>query len=123
VEPERQSPLRLGQAILLALGFQAVLTVMVLVRERFGDVGVLASSALLGLTDMDALTLSLSRQAAQPELIPLAALGMGIGVASNTLLKLGVVVTVGTGTFRRRAGLALGLLLVAALLGVWIGTP
>jgi uncharacterized membrane protein (DUF4010 family) len=123
VEPEHQNPLRLGQAILLALGFQAVLTVMVLVRERFGDVGVLASSGLLGLTDMDALTLSLSRQAAQPELIPLAALGMGIGVASNTLLKLGVVLTVGAGTFRRRAGAALALLLAAALLGLWIGIP
>jgi uncharacterized membrane protein (DUF4010 family) len=105
----------------MAVGFQAVLTAMGLVRERFGETGVLASSALLGLTDMDALTLSLSRLAVRPDLVSVAALGMGVGVASNTVLKLGVVLLVGAGPFRRRAGAGLVLLLLAAGLGVWFG--
>lgn len=120
--PEGRSPLRLGSAILLALGFQIVLLLMVFVRERFGQVGVLTSAALLGLTDMDALTLAMTRLAAEPEMLRLAALAMAVGVLSNTLLKLTVVVTVGQGEFRRRAGLSLLLLAAASGAGFWLGT-
>ena len=121
-EPEARTPLQLRSAVLMALGFQVVLTVMGLVRERFGETGVLASSALLGLTDMDALTLSLSRLATQPELVSVAALGMGVGVVANTLLKLSAVLVVGTGSFRRSAGSALLGLLLAAGFGLWLGS-
>jgi uncharacterized membrane protein (DUF4010 family) len=121
VLPEGRSPLRLGSAIVLALGFQAVLMAMNLVRDRFGDVGVLTSSALLGLTDMDALTLSMSRLAAD-EGVRLAATAMAIGVLANTILKLSVVVVLGAGEFRRRASLGLLLLGAASVLGLFLGT-
>jgi len=120
--PEGRSPLHLGSAILLALGFQVVLLVMALIRERFGEIGVLTSAGLLGLTDMDALTLSMTRLAAEAGMLQLAALAVAIGTLSNTLLKLTVVVTVGQGAFRRRAGLSLLLLAVASGVGLWIGT-
>jgi uncharacterized membrane protein (DUF4010 family) len=94
---------------------------MVLVRGQFGQVGVLTSAALLGLTDMDALTLSMTRLAAEPDVLRLAALAMAVGVLSNTLLKLMVVVTVGHGEFRRRAGLSLVLLAAASGAGFWLG--
>ena len=60
--------------------------------------------------------------AAQPELVSFAALGMGVGVLANTMLKLGVVVVVGTGGFRRSAGSALAGLLLAAGFGLWLGS-
>jgi uncharacterized membrane protein (DUF4010 family) len=119
-EPDGQNPLRLGSAIVLALGFQAALLVMAAVRERFGGTGVLASSALLGLTDMDALTLAMSRLAALPETLHLAAQALAVGVIANTILKLSVVVTVGRGGFRGRAAWGLLLLLAASLLGLSI---
>ncbi len=118
---EGRSPLRLGSAILLALGFQAVLMVMSLVRDRFGDVGVLASSALLGLTDMDALTLSMSRLAAD-EGVRLAATAMAVGVLANTVLKLSVVMALGAGVFRRRAAMGLLALGAASVIGLLLGT-
>lgn len=117
---EGRSPLRLGSAILLALGFQAVLLVMHLVRARFGGTGVLASSALLGLTDMDALTLSMSRVAVE-EGVGLAATAMAIGVLANTLLKLSVVVVLGAGGFRLRASLGLLAMTVASVVGLLLG--
>jgi uncharacterized membrane protein (DUF4010 family) len=43
-------------------------------------------------------------------------------VLSNTVLKLTVVVTVGQGEFRRRAGLSLLLLAAASGAGFWLGT-
>lgn len=117
VAPDERNPLRLGSAVLLALGFQAVLIAMALVRSRFGSGGVLFSAGLLGLTDMDALTLSMTRLAAD-DAVALAAAAMAIGVLANTLLKLGVVLVLGGGDFRRRA--ALGLLALAAASGVGI---
>lgn len=119
--PEGRNPLRLGSAILLAIGFQAVLIVMNLVRAQFGGAGVLASSALLGLTDMDALTLSMGRLAAE-EGVLLAATAMAIGVLANTVLKLSVVVALGTGEFRRRTSLALLAIALASVAGLLLGT-
>jgi hypothetical protein len=71
---------------------------------------------------MDALTLSMTRLAAEPEMLRLAALAMAVGVFSNTILKLAAVVTVGQAEFRRRAGLSLLLLAAASVAGLWIGT-
>ena len=123
-DPERRvtgSPLRLGTAILLALGFQLTLMVMVAVKDRFGEPGVLASAALLGLTDMDALTFSMTRLAAQAEFVPLAALAMAIGVLSNTVLKLGLGVALGAPAFRRYLVVGLGMMAGASVAGILLG--
>lgn len=120
-QPEGRSPLRLGSAILLAVGFQAVLMAMTFVRDQFGVTGVLWSSALLGLTDVDALSLAMSRLAGEPGRVALAATAVSIGVLANSLLKSAIVLTVGAGEFRRRAGLGLLALVAASALGLWLG--
>ena len=120
--PASRSPLNLGSAVLLAAGFQAVLMLMAFVGDRFGQPGILASAALLGLTDTDALTLSMSHLAAAPNLLDLAATAMAVGVLANTLLKLGVVLSVGGGEFRRKTGLWLTGIALASMAGLWIGT-
>jgi uncharacterized membrane protein (DUF4010 family) len=117
---DERSPLRLWSAILMGVGFQVVLMAMQAVREFFGQVGVLTSAGLLGLTDMDALTFSMSRLAAVPTWVGTAALAIAIGMLANTVLKLGVVLTMGRGPFRRRAGIGLGLLGLGSLVGIWI---
>src|SRR3970282_75792 len=54
-----KSPLRLVSAIRMALALQVSLMLISWVSTNIGRGGVLASAALLGLTDMDALTLSM----------------------------------------------------------------
>ena len=120
-QPEGRSPLRLGSAILLAVGFQAVLMAMTFVRDQFGATGVLWSAALLGLTDMDALSLAMSRLAGEPGRLGLAAAAVAVGVLANSVLKCGVVFAVGAGDFRRRAGFGLLALIAATALGLWLG--
>ncbi len=120
-QPEGRSPLRLGSAMLLAAGFQAVLMAMVFIRERFGSTGVLWSAALIGLTDMDALALSMSRLSAEPARLGLAATAVAAGLLANSILKCAVVVGLGAGEFRRRAGLGLLALVAASILGLWLG--
>ena len=108
---------------MLALGFQVVLMAFAWVREQFGTGGVLASASLLGLTDMDALTFAMSRLAAEADMVHLAAMAIALGALVNTMVKLGVVIVVGTAEFRRRAGLYLLGLAVASGIGIWVGVP
>ena len=58
---EVPNPLQLGAALQMAAMFQAVLTMVYLVREAWGASGVWTSAAVLGLTDVDALTVSMAR--------------------------------------------------------------
>lgn len=116
------SPLRLWSAIRMALAFQAALMAIHLVQTRLGEQGVLASAAVLGLTDMDALTLSMNRLGETPDAVGLAARAITIGVIANTVLKLAVAATLGNARFRTLAGGGLALLLgvtVGALLALW----
>ncbi|WP_310568688.1 MgtC/SapB family protein [Gemmatimonas sp.] len=118
-----QNPLALASSLQMAVAFQVVLFAIAWVQQAVGTTGVLLSATLLGLTDVDALTVSMTRFGADPANVRVAAAAIGIGVLSNTLLKLALVVTIGAPRFRARA--ATGLLALAAAVGggLWIGWP
>jgi len=101
------NPLQLRTALEMAVLFQGVLYAVWSARDVFGQAGVLASGAVLGLTDMDALILSMARGAARGDAPDLAARAIIIGALSNTVLKLAVAVALGAPAFRCRVGLAL----------------
>lgn len=118
---DTRSPLNLGAAIRMALAFQVALTALELVVARFGMPGLLGTAAALGLTDMDALTLSMARLGGWQATLSAAAAAIGVGIVSNTALKLGVATALGGAGFRRVAipgllilGLATGLGLALA---------
>jgi uncharacterized membrane protein (DUF4010 family) len=121
-EPTTQSPLRLWSAIQMAVAFQVAITVLSLVEERWGSSGVLASAVALGLTDMDALTVSMNRLGTSPEVISLAARGIAVGLLSNTVFKLTVAAVLGGGTFRKAAVAGLAVLALAIVGGLWVGS-
>jgi uncharacterized membrane protein (DUF4010 family) len=106
----------------MAVGFQVAFTGVAIVRQYFGDAGVFPTAGLLGLTDMDALTLSMNRLGSAPDQLWLGARAIAIGVVSNTVLKLLLTVVLGRGDFRPRAALgliALGAASAAALFLFW----
>lgn len=119
-EGDSHNPLRLGSALGMASGFQVVLMGVAFVRERFGDAGILPTAALLGFTDMDALTLAMTRLGHSGDVLHLAARAIAIGILSNTVLKLGISLTVGRGRFRRDATLGLLALGTGSLAGLWL---
>ena len=119
-EPAR-NPLGLWNAIRMALAFQVVLLLLPLVRNLWGAKGVLASAAVLGLTDVDALTYSMTRLGGGAEAAALGARAIAVGILSNTVLKLALVLILGRGEFRRIAGLGLVALGVASGVGLWLG--
>jgi len=115
------SPLGLGSAIKMAIAFQAVLIAIPLANELWSSAGVVASAAVLGLTDVDALTYSMARLATAPDSVSLAARAIAVGILSNTLLKLGLALALGAKSFRRPAAIGLVSLAVASGLGLAIG--
>jgi uncharacterized membrane protein (DUF4010 family) len=114
------NPLRLGAAIQMALAFQLVLLAVPTAEHLWGAGGVLGSAAVLGLTDMDALTYSMSRFGAKTGDAPLAARAIAIGLFSNTVLKLALALGLGAPGFRRFAAAGLVAFAVSLLAGLLI---
>jgi len=108
------NPLQLRAAIQMAVLFQGVLMLVYLAREMWGQSGVLTSAAILGLTDVDALTVSMARGVAKTVSLEAAALAIAIGVLANTALKLGVALFLGSARFRTIVGGTLVLMIVTA---------
>lgn len=111
---EERNPLQLASALQMAILFQAVLVLVDLASRFGGESGVLTSAALLGLTDVDALTISMATRVAESSSTATAATGIAIGVAANTAMKLTLALVFGTRTFRLVAGGALAAMLLAA---------
>ena len=107
-----QNPLRLNSAIKMALAFQASLMLISYVSNTIGASGVLVSAALLGLTDVDALTLAMNRLGTTPELVRLAARAIVIGVLGNSAVKIALAIGLGTSRYRQLAVAGLGSLAV-----------
>ena len=76
---------------------------------------------MLGLTDVDALTISMARRVATDVSLETAAFAIAIGVLANTALKLAVVLLFGSPAFRRVAGATLLSLVAAAGASLVVG--
>ena len=112
----RTNPLQLLEALRMAALFQLVLMAVHMVNRTWGDTGVLTTAALLGLTDVDALTMSMARGSwNDTSALELAARAIAIGVAANTALKLAMTLVLSAGPFRRIAGGTLAVMLGAFL--------
>lgn len=121
--PHQQNPLELKSA----LWFGALLTLILLfgqlLQEQLGDAGVYLLAAVSGITDVDAITLSLSRLSRDGLGAHAAVLGVVIAASVNNLVKTALA----TGVGGRRLGrwvagpmllsLAVGLALTASLAG------
>jgi len=98
-EPEVRNPLQFWNSMQMAVVFQIVLYLMHWLQGKFGDRGLLATGAILGLTDVDALTISMAR-GIQVTDWSVAAEALSIGIISNTCLKAAVALILGRGRFR-----------------------
>ena len=117
------NPLQLAAALQMALLFQAVLMLVHLVGGVWGQAGILTSAAVLGLTDVDALTVSMARGAAYTASLDVAAIAIALGVLSNTVMKLAVAWFFGSQPFRKIAGATLAVMIAAAALVLLARSP
>jgi uncharacterized membrane protein (DUF4010 family) len=113
--PADRNPLQVGAALQMAVLFQIVLFGVAFARAQFGEQGLYGSAAVLGLADVDALTVSMARVTTTAEVTAaVAATALIIGVLVNTIVKLSLTLVIGRGRFRPLA--AMGLTLIGAAL-------
>jgi uncharacterized membrane protein (DUF4010 family) len=98
--PAPSNPLQVISALQMTVLFQVVLFAVSAVRSHWGETGLLLSGAVLGLTDVDVLTISMAKSAGGQISIPVAAQAIAIGILSNTILKLLLGAAIGRGRFR-----------------------
>ena len=115
-----KNPLELKTALGFGLFLALIMLLGKILRDWFGQSGVLALAAASGIADVDAITLSLSRMSQDQVLSQVAVGGIVIAAAMNNLVKGGIALFVGD----RSAGLRVGLPLLASalsgLLTVWL---
>jgi uncharacterized membrane protein (DUF4010 family) len=112
------SPLQLGAALKMAGLFQLVLFAVLWVQQQWSSRALVVTSMFVGLTDVDALTLSLARTPIAPGAIESVAEALVAGVIANTLLKMFVAAVVGRGAFRALTVPVLGVMALAMWLAI-----
>jgi len=94
-----KNPLQFRAALEMAALFQVVLFGVHYVQSWMGEGGVMASGFVLGLTDVDALTLAMTRSVASGTSIDLACRAILMGVMANCLMKAGIAIVIGERRF------------------------
>ncbi len=119
--PLLTNPLNFRVALQFALLYALVRWVVVWADERFGQAGTYVAGALAGVTDVDAITLSMARMGQLPGWETQALITILIAATVNTLVKLSIVLVVGGQALRKQVlpGFV-GMAAAAALSIVWV---
>jgi uncharacterized membrane protein (DUF4010 family) len=115
------NPLQFRLALQMAVLFQIVLFAIRWTQSIWGEPGVFISAGVLGLTDIDALVVSMAKDTGAQLPAATAATAIAIGVLANTLLKLALGLIIGVKQFRRVVGIGLSAVAVACALSIlWL---
>jgi len=116
-----KNPFSLTKAATFGLIFAVILLAVKIMEERFSSQGLYLVSILAGLTDVDAITLSLAKFAKSGGDQTTAVYAITMAALANTCAKCGLVVALSSRSLKRRvfpATLAIALMGVIALLFV-----
>jgi uncharacterized membrane protein (DUF4010 family) len=110
-----RNPFSLTSAMRFAAFFALVLLVVKLVETYAPGRGLYGVAALAGLTDVDAITLSMAQGARSGSVAAPTAVGaIVVAALSNTLVKLGFVLALGADALKRQLGVATAVIAGAA---------
>lgn len=122
--PEPENPTELKTALFFAALYAGVFVATAIARDWLGDAGVLVVAGVSGLTDMDAITLSVSRMVSQDQLDATTAWrAVLIAAASNVAFKTALAASLGGKNLRRRLIPFMGIQFAAlvAVAALWPG--
>ena len=119
-EMQVKNPFSLAAAARFGLAFALVLVVVKLTERYAPAEGLYVVAGLAGLTDVDAITLSMAEFAGQSGELATAAAAITIAAISNTLVKCGMVVVLGSRPLRLRLALATTVIVAVGLAAVWL---
>lgn len=112
-----KNPLELKEALQFGLLFGLVFGLTAWLQNWLGDAGIYLSSVAAGLTDVDAITLSLSKMSESGQLLAeIAVIGVILASITNSLVKLGISFAMGGMALGRKVSPAFVLPLLTILL-------
>jgi uncharacterized membrane protein (DUF4010 family) len=115
-----RNPFSLGAAMRFALFFALILLVVAAVRKYFPPTSMYFVAGIAGITDVDAITLSMARMAREGGGEQLAARAIIIAAVTNTLIKGGMVVALGSRELARRVAPAALIILLSGLVAAFL---
>lgn len=83
-------PLDLGSALIFGFLYSCILLLMSYSNEFLGERGALLSSTMAGVTDIDAVSISVAKLTGKAISLPLATMAILLACLSNTLVKWGI---------------------------------
>lgn len=108
------NPLDLKSAAYFAVFLTALFVAVPWLQAMFGDAGIYAAAALSGLTDVDAISMTLARKSSTSITAEAAALGIIVAAMTNTLVKAVLAGVFSKGRLTRLASVPLLLAGIAA---------
>jgi uncharacterized membrane protein (DUF4010 family) len=119
--PDMKNPLSLSIAIKFGLIYGVISVLVKLSNELDLNNGLLALSFVSGLTDMDAIALSITNNLKEGSVaLQLAARAVILAALANTLLKAGMVMVLGAPQLRKQVGMAFSGILLAGVLAYFL---
>ncbi len=115
------NPLELTAALLFGAVLAAVLLAVHYLREWLGTSGVHAAAAVSGVTDVDALTISVSRLVGADLAVADGVVAIFIAAAVNTVVKGGIALIAGTRPLGLRVIAAYAAVIAAGAASLWLG--
>lgn len=115
-----KNPFSLGSAVQFALLFAVVLVIVELTQKYAPVEGLYLVAAVAGLTDVDAITLSMAQGSRDGIGFAVATHAIGIAAVSNTLVKCTMVLALGRGPLRPRLAVATAVLVACGALAALI---
>jgi uncharacterized membrane protein (DUF4010 family) len=110
-----ENPLNFGVAIKFALVYAAILWFVKFASDQFGTSGTYIASIISGVTDVDAITISMAKMARGSENNDLAVNSILLATLSNTTVKLIIALSVGSASLRKTVLMGFGAIFITGL--------
>lgn len=112
-----KSPFALLPALKLTAFFVGILVISKIMQSLLGQTGIYISSVVAGLTDVDAITMSMVTLSSSQEItVSVAVTAITLAVVSNTIVKTGIAYLFGGKEFAKRIAIASACILTAGLI-------
>ncbi|MDZ4681975.1 MAG: MgtC/SapB family protein [Saprospiraceae bacterium] len=111
-------PLNLQGALIFGLLYMAIIVLISYTHAYFGAGGILVSSSLAGLADVDAITISISKLAGTTVPLQIAGTAVLLATICNTLVKFSIALWAGSREIKKFVLIGYGVIFLAALVGL-----
>ncbi|HSF55584.1 MAG TPA: MgtC/SapB family protein [Algoriphagus sp.] len=114
-----KKPLDLKGALIFGVIYTVILLVVSYANENLGESGTLVSSAIAGFSDIDAITISISKLSGLKLDLGIASIAIMIAAISNTLVKMGIGIYAGSPALRKNLLIGYGTMFLTTLISLF----